>query len=72
MHQTFCVEALGDPQAIEHFDGALFQHACTYALEHVLAAALLDDDRVDAGADEELAEEKTGRAGSNDCDLGTH
>ncbi len=40
--------------------------------QHVVAAAPLEDDVVDAGTRQKLAEQKAGRAGADDGDLCSH
>jgi len=52
--------------------GDLFEHAGADAAEHVVGTALLDDDGVEAGGVQQLAEQQAGRAGADDGNLGTH
>jgi hypothetical protein len=53
----------------EEVDDALLQHAGTDARLDVLAAAVFQDDRVDALAVQQVAEREPGRACTDDADL---
>ncbi len=57
---------------LQQVHGDLFEHAGTDAAEHVVGTALFDDDGVDAGCVQQLAEQQAGRAGADDGNLGTH
>ena len=50
----------------------LLEHAGADAAEHVVGAALLEDDGVDAGLVQQRAEQQPGRAGADDRDLDFH
>ena len=54
MHQAFRVHACAHASVIEQVSRALLKHAGADAGLHVLLAALLDDDGVDAGFVEQL------------------
>src|SRR5690606_30962657 len=62
--------AVAHARAHEHVDGALLEDAGADGLLDVLAAALVDHDRGDARAVEEVGEQEAGRAGPDDADLG--
>ena len=57
---------------LEQVDRDLLEHAGADAAEHVVGAALLDDQRIDAGLVQQRAEQQAGRAGADDDDLGAH
>ena len=54
---------------VDQRDGALLQHAGADAAEHMLAAVALEDDGVDAGLVQQLAEQQAGGAGPDDRHL---
>src|SRR5262245_39521114 len=56
----------------EQPDGALLEHAGADAVLDVLAAAVLEHDRLDALEVEEVREQQAGRPGSHDSDLCPH
>ena len=58
------------PGALEEVDRALLEHAGTDAGLDVVAAAVLEHDRLDPGAVEQLREDEPRRAGADDRDLG--
>ena len=49
----------------------LLEHAGADAAEHVVAGLALEDDGVDAGLVQQLAEQQARRAGADDRDLGS-
>ena len=55
---------------MQQIDGALLEHARPHPIDHVLAAAVLDDDRIDAVQMQQLAEQQPGRTRADDADLG--
>ena len=54
--EAFGMQALSHAQPVEHFDRAHLEHACADAIQHVVLAALLDDDCVDARTVQQLPE----------------
>ena len=66
---ALAVEALGDSAAVEQVDGALLQHAGADARLDVVAAPVLEHDRLDTGAVQQLRERQSGRACADDRDL---
>ena len=70
VHQAFGMHALADAGLVEQVDADLFEHAGADAGEHVVAGLAFEDDGVDAGLVEQLAEQQAGRASANDGNLG--
>ena len=73
--QALAVHPLAHAGLAQHLDRALLQHAGADPRLHVLAAARLQDDRVDPVAVQQLPEQQPGRAGADDrhlCSLGHH
>src|SRR5207245_699458 len=66
------LHALADPRLAQEIGGALLEHARPYALLDVLAAAVLEDDGVDALEVQQVRERQPGRAGADDPDLRAH
>ena len=72
VYQAFGMQAFAYAKAVEHFDRALLEHAGADALEHIILAALLDDQRVDAGLVQQLAEQQPRRPRADDRNLDAH
>ncbi|MNZ47052.1 hypothetical protein D3C78_647550 [compost metagenome] len=72
MHQALGIHARGDTGLAQHVDGALFQYAGADSAQHVLGGLAFEDDVVDAGLVQQLAQQKAGRACSDDGDLSVH
>ena len=70
--QALGVEPVGHPGLAQQLDGRLLQHAGPDPPLHVVAAAGLEHHGVDAGPVQQMAEQETGRPGSDDADLGAH
>ena len=70
VHQALAVHALAHARLVEQVDADLLQHAGADTAEHIVGAALLEHDVVDAGLVQQLAEQQAGRAGADDDDLG--
>ena len=60
--QPAAFAALRRRRSRQQIDGALLEHAGSHAIDHVLAIAVFDDDRVDAVEMEQVAEQQAGRA----------
>ena len=71
VNQAFIVHALADAGFVEQVNAHLLQHACADAREHIVASLALEDDGINAGFVEQLAEQQAGRAGADDGNLGT-
>ena len=54
----------------EQLDAAPFEHPGANPRQHVLAALTLDHDALDAGPVQQERQQRTGRAGADDRDLG--
>ena len=54
---------------VDQPDGALFQHAGANAAEHMVAGVALENDGVEAGFVQQLAEQQAGGAGPDDRHL---
>ena len=61
---------IADAHRVHQVHGALLEHAGTDALDDVLAAVALDDDRVDAGLVQQLPQHQARGARADDADLG--
>ncbi|PAV93217.1 hypothetical protein WR25_22854 [Diploscapter pachys] len=72
MDQPFAIHALGHAGFAQQLDRALFEHAGTDAPQHIVRGLALDDQRIDAGVVQQLAEQQAGRAGADDCNLSLH
>ena len=68
--QALLVHALAHTGFVEQVHAHLLQHAGPDAREHVVAALPLHDDGVDAGLEQQLAQQQAGRACANDGHLG--
>ena len=67
--EPFAVHPLADADGAEEIHGALLEHACALSTLDVRTISVLDDDRVDAGAMEQMAKCEPGRSGADDGDL---
>ena len=72
VRQALRVQPRGHAGFAQQVHRHLLQHAGADAAEHVLGAALLEHDVVDAGAVQQRTEQQAGRAGADDGDLGAH
>jgi len=72
VRQALGVHALADASLVEQVDADLLQHTGADAREHVVAAALLEDDVVDARLVQQGAQDQARGSGADDRDLGTH
>ena len=70
--QPFGMGTGPDTGLVQQVHADLLQHASADAAQHVVGAALFDDDGVNAGFVEQLAEQQTGGACADDGNLGTH
>ena len=72
MDETLALQALADARLDEQVDRALLEHARADALLDVVAAAALEDDRLDALAVEQVREHQPCGPGPDDADLRAH
>ncbi len=72
VHECLAVEALGEPEAAQELDARVLEHAGADALLDVLAAAVLEHDRLDAPRRQEVGQDEPGRSGADDPHLGPH
>ena len=70
VQQSFAMHARAEARLVEQVDRRLLEHAGADAAEHVFAAAALEDDVVDAGVVQQLAEEQARGTCADDRDLG--
>ena len=70
--EALAAQALPDACVGEEVDDALLEHAGADARLDVLAAAVLEDHRLDPVEVEQLREHQAGRAGADDRDLRAH
>jgi len=66
---ALALHPLADPGLDEQLGRALFEHAGADTVLDVLAAAVLQDDRLDSLELEQARERQPGRAGADDPDL---
>ena len=67
--EAACFHTVANPERQQQVDGALFEDAGSNPVDDVVAATILDDDRVDAVPVEQVSEEQPGRACTDDSDL---
>ena len=70
MNEPLAAHALARAARFEEIHGALLQHARAHAALDVVAAADLDDDRLDALQVQEMGQQQPGGSGADDGDLG--
>jgi len=71
MHEPLTVQPLADSGFAHELHGSLLENTCAHALFDVLAAAQLEDHRVDPRPVEEMREQETRRSRAHDADLRT-
>src|SRR5262245_5151495 len=67
--QALALKSLADTHRREQVHGSLLEYTCTHTIDHVVAATVLDDDRIDAIEMQQMPEEQAGRTGADDADL---
>ena len=72
MHQTLFMHALAHASFVQQVNTHLLQNAGADACEHVVASLAFQNDRVDTGLVQQLAEQQARRACADDGNLGTH
>jgi 4'-phosphopantetheinyl transferase EntD len=63
------VEAIANACRAHEVHGPLLEHTRAHALNDVLLAAILDNNRVDAGEVKQMTEHQAGRTCADDSDL---
>src|SRR5207302_4903385 len=69
VHDALPLQPLADAGLAEELDGALFEHSRADAVLAVVAAPVLEHDRLDALELQKSRERQPGRAGADDPDL---
>ena len=69
MPQTGPSEPCTDAHRVQQVHCALLENAGPHSIDHVVTAAVLDDDRIDAIEVKEMTQQQPGRTGANDSDL---
>ena len=72
MPQSFALQTLADASFDHQIDRALFQHARPHAIFNVLAAAALQNNRLNARQVQQMGEHQAGRSRPDNTDLGSH
>ena len=67
--QPAALHARANAHRDQQIDRALFEHAGAYPFDDVIAAAVFDDDRVDAVQVQQLCEHQSCGTGTDDADL---
>ena len=70
VHDPLAPQPLRHTRPLEQVDGSLLEHAGADARLDVLAAAVLEHDRLDPGPVQQRSEDEPGGAGADDRDLG--
>ncbi len=68
--QAFAPEPRAHADLVQQIDRALFEHAGAHAFDHIVAVAVLEDDRIDALQVQQLPQQQPRRPGADDADLG--
>jgi len=69
MAKPAALQPLIDTHSAEQIHGALFEHAGADAVNHVLSAAVFDDDGIDAHEMQDMPEQQPGWTGADDAYL---
>jgi hypothetical protein len=72
VHDAILIHAGADPGFAQQIDRALFEHAGPDTPQNVLGRLPFEDDVVDSGLRQQLAQQQAGRACADDGDLGFH
>lgn len=70
MSQSVPLQVVSDAHRVQQIDGALLEDTRAHTIDHVLAAAVLDDDRIDAVHVQEMPEHQSRWACPDDPNLG--
>jgi hypothetical protein len=71
MHQAFRLHARANTRLLQKLRCGLFNHAGANATQHVIRAALLQNNSVYPRLVQQLAKQQPGRAGADNRNLGT-
>ncbi len=69
VQESFAGEAFADARALEELDRRMLEHARAHAMLDVVAAAVLDDDRVNALEMQQMREQEPRGPRADDADL---
>src|SRR5690348_14879775 len=69
---TLAHQALAEAELVHEIDHPVFEHAGADRAFDIGAAAILEDDAVDAGASQQMREEEPGGSRADDTDLRAH
>ena len=72
MSEACASEPRPDTHRVEQIHRALLEYARPHAIDHVLAAAILDDDRIDAVEMQQVSKQQPCRTCTDDSDLRSH
>jgi hypothetical protein len=64
------LQICADTHCVQQIDGSLLEDPRSHTIDHILAAAVLNDDGIDAVQVQQMAEQQSGRASANDAYLG--
>jgi hypothetical protein len=67
--EAFALKPLPDARLDEEVDGTLLQYARAHPVLDVVAVAILDDDRIDPRAMQQMRQQQAGRTGADDAHL---
>ena len=72
MRQAFALQPFAHAHLDHQIDGALLQHPGAHALDHILLAAVFNDDRIDALQVQQVSQQQAGGPGADDANLCMH
>jgi hypothetical protein len=67
--QPLLLQPRPDPHRVQEVHRALLEHPRPHTIDHVVAAAILHDDGIDAVQVKQLAQQQARRTGTDDSDL---
>ena len=72
MDEALALQPRAGARLVDQRDRALFEHAGADAAEHIVLRFLFEDDRLDAGAGQQLAEQQSGGTRTDNDNLRAH
>ena len=72
VHEAFAVQSIGEAELGHQLDRALFEQAGAHAFDDILPAAVLQHDRFDTGAAQEVRQQQSRGSRTDDFNLGSH